>query len=146
MIIREAVSADLAELLELYLDLHEESLPEITAVEGVWQQILADGNQHVLVGTIAEKIIASCVVSVIPNLTRQQRPYALIENVVTKKAFRSQGYGSQLLTAAKNLAQEQRCYKIMLMTGAKEEATLRFYQKAGYNLEDKTAFIQWLAI
>ena len=32
----------------------------------------------------------------------------------------------------------------MLLTGSKQESTLRFYEKAGYNCKDKTAFIQWL--
>ena len=32
----------------------------------------------------------------------------------------------------------------MLLTGSKRESTLRFYQNAGYNSNDKTAFIQWL--
>jgi len=33
---------------------------------------------------------------------------------------------------------------MMLLTGSKEEATLKFYEGAGYNSSDKTAFIQWL--
>ena len=33
---------------------------------------------------------------------------------------------------------------MMLLTGSKEESTLRFYERAGYNSKDKTAFIQWL--
>jgi len=33
---------------------------------------------------------------------------------------------------------------MMLLTGAKDERTLRFYESAGFNREDKTAFIQWL--
>ncbi len=33
---------------------------------------------------------------------------------------------------------------MMLLTGSKEESTLNFYQNAGYNSTDKTAFIQWL--
>lgn len=32
----------------------------------------------------------------------------------------------------------------MLLTGSKEESTLNFYRKAGYNSSDKTAFIQWI--
>ena len=35
-------------------------------------------------------------------------------------------------------------YKMMLLTGSKKESTLRFYENAGYNSSDKTAFIQWL--
>ena len=29
-------------------------------------------------------------------------------------------------------------------TGSKNESTLKFYESAGYNSSDKTAFIQWL--
>ena len=32
----------------------------------------------------------------------------------------------------------------MLLTGSKEKAILNFYNNAGYNSTDKTAFIQWL--
>lgn len=34
---------------------------------------------------------------------------------------------------------------MMLLTGSKEEKTLTFYKKAGYNGADKTAFIRWIA-
>ena len=36
------------------------------------------------------------------------------------------------------------CYKMMLLTGSKDPNTLRFYEMAGYNSNDKTAFIQKL--
>lgn len=32
----------------------------------------------------------------------------------------------------------------MLLTGSKAESALGFYNNAGYNSTDKTAFIQWL--
>ena len=42
------------------------------------------------------------------------------------------------------LAREQGCYKLMLMTGSKRQSTLRFYERAGYRSDVKTAFLQWL--
>lgn len=33
---------------------------------------------------------------------------------------------------------------MMLLTGSKENSTIEFYKQAGYNKNDKTAFIQWL--
>lgn len=45
---------------------------------------------------------------------------------------------------AKEIAKKAECYKMMLLTGSKEDSTLNFYTKAGYNSTDKTAFIQWL--
>ena len=83
-----------------------------------------------------------CVI--IPNLTRNIRPYAFIENVVTNEAYRGKGYSTECLDYAKAIAIKNNCYKMMLLTGTKNESTLDFYRKAGYNSEDKTAFIQWL--
>jgi len=54
--------------------------------------------------------------------------------------------GSACLERAKQIAVGEGCYKMMLLTGSKEESTLRFYEAAGYNRKDKTAFIQWIDI
>ena len=52
--------------------------------------------------------------------------------------------GSHMLSSAREIAMKENCYKIMLMTSAKEKSTLRFYERAGYNAHDKTAFVHWL--
>ena len=143
--IREAQESDLLALLELYLHLHEQRVPEQdTHVMAVWQSILQDKNHHMIVCEENGKIVSSCVCVVILNLTRNVRPYALIENVVTHPDYRQRGLASACLNYAKQIAQRENCYKIMLLTGAKDEATLHIYRKAGYNSNDKTAFIQWL--
>lgn len=43
-----------------------------------------------------------------------------------------------------DLLQLLELYTQMLMTGSKEESTWRFYERAGFNRADKTAFVQWL--
>lgn len=145
MNIRKAQSADLPQLLELYTHLHNNPVPPLDdRLAAVWREILSDKNQHIAVGVVGGTLVSSCVVVIVPNLTHDQRPYALIENVVTHAAYRGKGYASQLLQYAKDLAASRGCYKIMLMTGSKEESTWRFYEKAGYNRMDKTAFVQWL--
>ena len=35
---------------------------------------------------------------------------------------------------------------MMLLTESKKPETLRFYEQAGYNSSDKTAFIQWIGM
>ena len=99
-----------------------------------------------IVCEIDGKIVASCVCVIIPNLTRNVRPYAFVENVVTHGEYRKKGYATDCLNFAKKIAEENNCYKMMLLTGSKEESTLNFYQNAGYNSSDKTAFIQWIDI
>lgn len=143
--IREANKNDLNALLELYLCLHEDSIPnQDEHLENTWKQIMEDKNHHLIVNEIDGKIVSSCVCVIIPNLTRNVRPYAFVENVVTHADYRKKGYASECLNYAKAIAKKENCYKMMLLTGSKREETLRFYEKAGYNSKDKTAFIQWL--
>ena len=74
----------------------------------------------------------------------QNRTYALIENVVTHAEHRGRGCAGACLDYARDLARAAGCYKLMLLTGAKDAQTLHFYEQAGYNRQDKTAFIQWI--
>lgn len=143
--VREAKEKDLQEILELYLYLHETSVPEMSEhMTDTWSQIIQDTNHHLIVKTVDERIVSSCVCVIIPNLTRNVRPYAFVENVVTHADFRGKGYATECLDYAKEIAERQNCYKMMLLTGSKDQKTLDFYKNAGYNSTDKTAFIQWI--
>ena len=143
--IREANKNDLEEILQLYLYLHETGIPDDSdQLRSTWEQIINDTNHHMIVCEVDGKIAASCVCVIIPNLTRNVRPYAFVENVVTHEDYRKKGYATACLNYAKQIAIETNCYKMMLLTGSKEESTLNFYRTAGYNSSDKTAFIQWI--
>lgn len=144
-VIRIAVKEDLEDLLRLCSQFRNDPIPETTPeLLKLWAGILEASYYHVWVVEKDQRIVSSLVLLIIPNLTHDQRPYAVIENVITDKEFRNRGFASALLSAAREMAREQNCYKIMLMTGSKADSTLRFYEKAGFNRNDKTAFIQWL--
>ncbi|MBR3921079.1 MAG: GNAT family N-acetyltransferase [Oscillospiraceae bacterium] len=143
--VREIYINELNSLLELYTHLHETGLPENTEyLEKTWNTICNDENHHIIVCDIEGEIVSSCVCVIIPNLTRNIRPYAFIENVVTHSDYRNRGYATACLEFAKEIALKENCYKMMLLTGSKENSTIEFYERAGYNSNDKTAFIQWL--
>ena len=145
--VREAEQRDLDAILELYLFLHEDSIPEKDEhLIDTWLQIIQDPNHHLIVDEVDGKIVSSCVCVIIPNLTRNIRPYAFIENVVTREEYRRKGYAGECLEFAREIAEKENCYKMMLLTGSKKPETFRFYEKCGYNSSDKTAFIQWLGV
>lgn len=83
------------------------------------------------------------MLTIIPNLTRACRPFGVIENVVTPSAYRGQGrgWGRALLQHALAHAWQARCYKVMLMTGRKDENTLRFYEQSGFERHGQQAFV-----
>ncbi len=143
--IREIIRNDFDGLMRLYAHLHDNAIPEKTdKIMSLWDKILSDKDHHIIVAEIDGMIVSSCVCVIIPNLTHGQQPYAFVENVVTHSEYRGRGLATACLDYAKEIAQNENCYKLMLLTGSKRESTLRFYERAGYNSKDKTAFIQWI--
>ena len=145
MIIREIKENELNKLLELYTHLHESGVPENSEhLQKTWKTICGDDNHHIIVCENEGRLVSSCVCVIIPNLTRNIRPYAFVENVVTHKDYRGKGCATACLNYAREIAVRENCYKMMLLTGSKSESALNFYKRAGYNCTDKTAFVQWL--
>lgn len=143
--IREIDNSDFDGLMTLYMQLHGNAFPDKEErVMKLWERILNDPDHHIIVAEEDGKIVSSCVCVIIPNLTHSQRPYAFVENVITDEAYRGRGLATACLNFAKDIAIKENCYKMMLLTGSKKESTLNFYKRAGYNSNDKTAFIQWL--
>ena len=142
--IREINNGDYRQLMELYLHLHETDIPNYETAAQTWEHILADENYHIIVAEEDGKIVSSCTVVIVPNLTRGSRPYARVENVVTHADYRGKGLATACLNRAKEIAVAAGCYNIALLTGSKDENTLKFYENAGYKRGEKTGFIQWL--
>jgi GNAT superfamily N-acetyltransferase len=134
---------ELASLLDLYQHLHpsDPKLAITDDIEQLWKRIVSDSQLCYLVADVAGRIVSTCTLTIVPNLTRCARPYGLIENVVTHPDFRRRGIGTRILRAALEMAWECDCYKVMLLTSRKDEGTLRFYQQAGFEAGVKTGFV-----
>ena len=141
--IRELRESELSALLELYEHLHDtdDPLPSRDEIEGVWKAIQQDPNLKYFGVFVADTLVSSCSLSIIPNLTRCCRLYGVIENVVTHSDFRRQGHGQSVLKHALADAWSYGCYKVMLLTGRKDEGTYRFYESAGFDRDAKQAFL-----
>ena len=145
IVITQAGRGDLPALLTLYKELHEtDPVPQGAGLDTVWDKIMGDPDYHILLAKVDGKIAASVSVIVVQNLTRNARPYAIIENVITASQYRRKGLAAALMNEAVKIAKASGCYKASLTTGNKDEGTFRFYEGCGFNKEDKTAFIMWL--
>ncbi|TYQ12785.1 UNVERIFIED_CONTAM: N-acetylglutamate synthase-like GNAT family acetyltransferase [Acetivibrio alkalicellulosi] len=141
-IIRHATKEDLMNLLDLYKHLNKDD-PDISKMKSLvplWESIINDPHQNYLVLEVEGKMVSTCVLVVINNLTRGAKPYGLIENVVTHENFRGKGYGTKLLKKTIEIARDKGCYKVMLLSGRGKE-TQKFYEKAGFEKGKKTGFI-----
>lgn len=143
--IREIEEKDLVGLLTLYTHLHENKVPDIDChINAVWNKILSDEDYHIIVAVEDGKIVSSCTCVIVQNLTRGASSYAVIENVVTDEDYRCRGLATECLRYANSIAEENNCYKMMLITGSSRESTHDFYKKNGYFCDGKTAYYKLL--
>jgi GNAT superfamily N-acetyltransferase len=141
--LREIQAHELQSLLGLYAHLHErdDPPPSPAAAEEVWAEALANPRIKYFGGFASGSLVSTCTLTVIPNLTRACRPYGVVENVVTHAVHRRQGWGKAVLSHALDYAWRQNCYKVMLLTGRNDQATLRFYEHAGFDPNGKHGFV-----
>ena len=133
---------DLQQLLELYSQLNEDdSTIEADLSESIWNKTIESKLIDYLGLFLENQLVSVCQMLVVPNLTRGGLPYCLIENVVSHKDFRNRGYGKLVLKEAIDLAWSRNCYKVMLMSGRKEESVAQFYRSVGFSDNQKQAYV-----
>jgi GNAT superfamily N-acetyltransferase len=149
MTVRKANPTDAESLYDLYYNYLNPNQSAMTHDMAEWRRKIAGfGNTpgyYLLVGEASGRVVSTVTLIITENLTRDLRPYGLIENVVTHGDFRGRGYARQLMNRAKAVAMEVGCYKIMLLTGSKDEGIFTFYENCGYNRTDKTGFVTWIS-
>ena len=138
--IREAEPGDLPALMDLYRHLQPDD-PDMDEdlARARFAEMLAQPGLSVLLAISDGVAVATITLIVIPNLTRGGAPYALIENVVTAAAYRKRGHAGALIRHGFARAWAAGCYKVMLLSGSKNPATLDFYRNCGF-VQDKTGF------
>jgi GNAT superfamily N-acetyltransferase len=137
---------ELSGLLDLYkyLNPDDPDMKETEYIKELWKEVFNEPGRYYFVVEEDGLIVSSCTLMVIKNLTRSGRPFGFIENVVTHPDYRKRGYGTAILHKAVETARQKNCYKVMLLTGKKEESVLRFYEQAGFEKGKKTGFIMRL--
>ena len=145
-IVRLIRKDELHELLGLYKHLNNDD-PDVygnVELERIWADMCSDPNMYCIVVEFGGKLVSSCTLVIIKNLTRDLRSYGLIENVVTHSEYRKRGFATKALKEASEIAKKNNCYKAMLLTSSKKEETLKFYEQAGFERGIKTGFVIYL--
>ena len=142
MMIREADLKDFDGIKRLYAQLNTDD-PVVSDGRdyAVFETIVSADHLYLFIGEVNGKIVATCYLNYVPNLTRNVSAYCIIENVVTEKALRNQGHGKSIIKYALSYAWSLGCYKAMLQTGSTRESTHNFYKSCGFRADEKFAFV-----
>ncbi|MCH8064552.1 MAG: GNAT family N-acetyltransferase [Chloroflexi bacterium] len=135
---RDAHEADLPRIVELLAQLSldaprewpDEPLP--ASYLAAFEEIVADRRQRLLVVEAQGRIVGSAALIIVPNLSRQGRPYAIIENIVIDTDARGVGHGEALVRYAIEEARKAGCYKLSLTSNKRRPDAHRFYERLGF--------------
>jgi GNAT superfamily N-acetyltransferase len=135
-----ATKEHLPKILELYKQFFQEEKPvSMDEANKIWREIERNGIKY-FIAMDGEKIISSCYLAIIPNLTRGGKSNGFIENVITDEKYRKMGIGKNVIKKATEYGKENNCYKIILQSSATRKGAHIFYEKCGFDGESKRAF------
>jgi len=138
---RIATKADLPGLLELYRQLTpEDPLLDSRHAEAIWDSIEANDDLRYFVAVDGQKLVSTCNIAIVPNLTRNGASWAIIENVVTDEGCRRRGIGKRLMEMAIEFAKSRGCYKVCLLSNSTRAGAHKFYEELGFSGTAKVGF------
>jgi len=139
---RLARASDLSSLLTLF------AVSEVSAAahpleraDRIWRATLALPDVHVFVADDKDRIAATCMLITAPNLLREGRRHAFLENVVTHPELRRRGYGKAVIQAALAHAWATDCHHVMMQSGRKDPEAHRFYEGLGFEPGLRIAYV-----
>jgi GNAT superfamily N-acetyltransferase len=136
-IYRTLTATDFTDALHLYKELVG-TIPVPDGPEGVarFAEILRHPGTVIWGAEVDGRVISMATLHILPNMTFSARPYCLVENVVTLRAWHGRGLARGVMDAAMQSAWAKGAYKIMLLTG-KSLGAKGFYEKLGFSDDQK---------
>jgi GNAT superfamily N-acetyltransferase len=139
---RIAGASDLSSLLALF------EASEVSAVarpreraESIWKETLAHPGVDVFVSDDADRIAATCMLVIAPNLLRAGRRHGFLENVVTHPELRRRGHGKAVVTAALEKAWAAGCHHVLMQSGRGDPRVHAFYEARGFRPGVRVAYV-----
>lgn len=131
--VRPATELDIPRILELYETLTGERHNLSRQETGpVFVEIASMPGHELLVAEENGLVVGTMVLLIVPNLSHEARPWAIVENMVVDSNYRLKGIGRLLMDYAINRAREAGCYKLQLLSNVKRKGAHRFYKALGF--------------
>jgi GNAT superfamily N-acetyltransferase len=130
--VERAGITDFDDVRHLLAALHEPPTG-VADAPAIWLQMVADRQRSVLLARVNGAAAGTADVILVPNLTYDGSPWAIVENVVVHQRYRRMGVGRALIRQAEQIAEDAGCYKIQLASSLHRSAAHRFYDQMGFD-------------
>lgn len=139
--VRLAEEKDVARIVDLYRELtitdseiEHTRHPSLADYQLVFAEILADPRQRLYVVELDNEVAGTIVLLVIPNLSHNGTPWALLENLIVTETHRRKGLGRMLLEYAVGVARESGCHMVELCSDVRRREAHRLYGSSGFEV------------
>ena len=130
--VRPGISDDLPVLLELYRQLHAgETTTTLDELAEGFSALRDHPGCELFVAAIDDRVVGTFVLYILPNMTHNGRPAAIIENIIVDDQCRRSGVGRAMMNFARDRAQALHCYKLSLTSNAQRTNAHAFYTQCG---------------
>jgi len=135
--VRKATPDDLNRIIELYEELGEQKIDiSPDSMQRIFNEISEIPGHYFLVIEKDDYVLGTLYLQVVPNLSHNGSPWAMIENVVVDKKQHRNGLGRLLMEYAINICRESGCHKVQLMSMSKRKEAHQFYRSMGFKDND----------
>jgi GNAT superfamily N-acetyltransferase len=131
--IRSARRGDFPAVLSILSQMHEEASLDEAPSKTAFCEILESPSRAILVAVDKGTVVATVDLFVMANMTRGGRPWAGIENLVVDAEHRRSGIGRALMEIVVDIAREQGCYKLQLVSHHRRNAAHDLYRQIGFD-------------
>ncbi|MCY1127543.1 GNAT family N-acetyltransferase [Frigidibacter sp. RF13] len=105
---------------------------EIDAYLAAFRTMVAEGNNHLIVGDDDGRIVATYQITFISGLSLKAARRAQVEAVRVASTFRGRGIGAALMADAEARARAAGCTLMQLTTNKTRADAHRFYERRGF--------------
>ncbi|MHB9108355.1 MAG: GNAT family N-acetyltransferase [Armatimonadota bacterium] len=131
MVIRPCQASDLESLFRLYQQLQPADTTTLEELARGFAAMSAHPGCEVFIAETNGRVAGACTLYILPNMTRNGRPAAILENIVVDEPLRGHGIGRAMLEFARGQAQARGCYKLSLTSNAVRADAHDFYRRCG---------------
>jgi GNAT superfamily N-acetyltransferase len=139
---RLARLSDLPSLLSLFevSEVSDVAQPRQRA-ECIWQETLVQPGIFIFVSDYRNRMAATCMLILAPNLLRGGRRHGFLENVVTHPELRGRGHGKAVVRAALAHAWASDCHHVLMQSGRADPRVHAFYEGLGFRPGLRVAYV-----
>src|SRR5512135_1615376 len=114
-LIRQAVRADLPQILEIYHELTEDPSDKISIDEAgkKFEKLMSYPDYKLYVAGFEYQIIGTFALLIMDNLAHRGEPSSIVEDVAIRREWQRKGIGREMMKYAMEKSRQKGCYKMV---------------------------------